>query len=266
MLIDWFTVVAQTLNFLVLVWLLKRFLYKPILDAVDSREKRIAAELAEADAQQAGARQERETFRLKNAQFDQQREAMLNQAKTEAKAERQQHLDDTRRAAEELKLKRKEALDTEFQSLQQDIARRSRDEIFAIARKVLGDLADTTLEARMVEVLTHRLRELDGDTKVELTQALALPNAEILVRSTRALTPSQQTALREALVATFASPIQLRFETAPEVIGGLDLSANGWRLPWNIADLLTSLEMNIDQQLQTPSTLPVHTPAPANAS
>ena len=55
MLIDWFTVGAQALNFLVLVWLLKRFLYKPILNAVDAREKRIAAELADADAKKAAA-------------------------------------------------------------------------------------------------------------------------------------------------------------------------------------------------------------------
>jgi F-type H+-transporting ATPase subunit b len=44
MLIDWFTVAAQIVNFLILVWLLKHFLYKPILDAIDAREKRIAAE------------------------------------------------------------------------------------------------------------------------------------------------------------------------------------------------------------------------------
>ena len=42
MLIDWFTVAAQALNFLILVWLMKRFLYKPILHAIDAREERIA--------------------------------------------------------------------------------------------------------------------------------------------------------------------------------------------------------------------------------
>ena len=55
MLIDWFTVGAQIVNFLILVWLLKRFLYKPILDAIDAREKRIAAELADADTKKAEA-------------------------------------------------------------------------------------------------------------------------------------------------------------------------------------------------------------------
>ena len=56
MLIDWFTIGAQVLNFLILVWLLKRFLYKPILHAIDAREKRIAKELADADAKQSRSR------------------------------------------------------------------------------------------------------------------------------------------------------------------------------------------------------------------
>ena len=60
MLIDWFTVGAQALNFIILVWLLKRFLYKPILNAVDAREQRIAAELADADAKRAEAKKERD--------------------------------------------------------------------------------------------------------------------------------------------------------------------------------------------------------------
>lgn len=65
MLIDWFTVGAQTLNFLILVWLMKRFLYQPVLDAIDAREQRIAQELADAAQKQAQAQQEREEFQKK---------------------------------------------------------------------------------------------------------------------------------------------------------------------------------------------------------
>ena len=65
MLLDWFTVGAQTLNFLVLVWLMKRVLYKPILDAIDAREKRIALALADAAAKKAEAQKERDEFQKK---------------------------------------------------------------------------------------------------------------------------------------------------------------------------------------------------------
>ena len=62
MLIDWFTVSAQVVNFLILVWLMKRFLYKPILHAIDAREQRIAKKIADADAKRAEAEKEREQW------------------------------------------------------------------------------------------------------------------------------------------------------------------------------------------------------------
>ena len=100
MLIDWFTVGAQTLNFLILVWLLKRFLYKPILDAIDAREKDIAKKLADADAKKTEALKERDAFQHKNAEFDKQRAALLSQAIDDAKSERQQLFDQAREAAD----------------------------------------------------------------------------------------------------------------------------------------------------------------------
>ena len=103
MLIDWFTVGAQVLNFLILVWLLKHFLYKPILNAIDAREKRIAAELADADAKKTEAQKERDDFQNKNKVFDEQRSALLGKAADEAKVERERLLDEARKAAESLR-------------------------------------------------------------------------------------------------------------------------------------------------------------------
>jgi F-type H+-transporting ATPase subunit b len=92
MLIDWFTVGAQVINFLILVWLLKRFLYHPILNALDAREERIAKELADADAKKTEAQKERDEFQHKNEEFDQQRADILSKATEEAKVERRRLL------------------------------------------------------------------------------------------------------------------------------------------------------------------------------
>ena len=173
MLIDWFTVGAQALNFLILVWLMKRFLYKPILDAIDAREKRIAAELADADAKKAEAQKERDEFQHKNEEFDQQRAALLSKATDEAKAERQRLLDEARQAADALSAKRQEALTKRRRRPESGASRRrTQQEVFAIARKALTDLAATSLEERMGEVFTRRLREMDGEAKAGLAEAL----------------------------------------------------------------------------------------------
>ena len=134
MLIDWFTVSAQLLNFLILVWLLKRFLYKPILHAIDAREKRIAAELADAAATKADAEKERDDFRQKNEAFDRQRDDLLSKAQDEVEAERVRLLDEARQAADAVRAKRRDALNREQQSLNDEITRRTRAEVFAIAR------------------------------------------------------------------------------------------------------------------------------------
>ena len=253
MLFDWFTVGAQTLNFLILVWLMKRFLYKPILDAIDAREKRIALALADAAAKQAEAQKERNEFQKKNEDFDRQRNDLLGQARDEIKTERQRLLDEARQAADALRVKRQDALASELRNVHQDIARRSREEVFAIAQKVLTDLAGMTLEERMGEVFTRRLRELDDQAKAGLAKALKTVSNTVQVRSAFELPPAQRAAMQRALNETFASDIQIRFDTTPDVISGIELTANGWKVAWNIADFLASLEQSISELIKEQS-------------
>jgi F-type H+-transporting ATPase subunit b len=253
MLIDWFTVTAQVVNFLILVWLLKRFVYKPILHAVDAREKRIAKELADADTKKTEAEKEREKFQKKNEAFDQQRDELLSKAKDEAKAERQRLLDEARQAADALRAKRQDALKREQQSLNDEITRRTREEVLAIARKTLTDLAGTSLEERMSEVFTRRLRELNNEAKEGLAKALKTSSDPVLVRSAFELPSEQRAAIQHALNETFSAEIQVRFETAPDVISGIELTANGRKVAWSIADYLASLEKSVGELLKEQS-------------
>ncbi len=253
MLIDWFTVSAQVVNFLVLVWLLKRFLYRPILQAIDAREKRVAQTLSDAEAINAEAQSERDTFEVKNEAFDRQRAELMSQATEEAKAERQRLLDEARQAADDLAARRMEGLRTDAQTLGHALALRTQLEVFAIARKALADLSGTTLEQRLAEVFTRRLRELDGGAKEALAQALGSASAPALVRSAFELPAEPRAAIQRALNETFSADIPLRFETAPELIGGIELTTHGRKVAWSIADYLGSLEKSVGELLQQPA-------------
>jgi F-type H+-transporting ATPase subunit b len=250
MLIDWFTVLAQVVNFLILVWLLKRFLYRPILDAIDAREKRIAKELADADAKKAEAQKERDEFQHKNEAFEQQRAGLLSKATDEAKAERQRLLDEARQAADALAAKRQEALRSEQRSLYEALNRRARAEVFAIARKALGDLATTSLEERMGEVFARRLREMDAKANAGLGAALKSASAPGVVRSAFELPAEQRAVIQNAVNESFSADIPLRFETAPGLISGIELATDGQKVGWSISDYLASLENGVEELLQ----------------
>jgi F-type H+-transporting ATPase subunit b len=250
MLIDWFTVGAQALNFLILVWLLKRFLYKPILDAIDARETRIAAELADAEAKKTEARRERDEFQKKNEAFDVQRAALLSQATDEANAERRRLLDEARKAAEALSAKRGETLRNEARNLNQAIRRKIQQEVFAIARKVLTDLATTSLEERLGEVFTRRLRGLDAKSRERLTEALKTAHEPAVVRSAFDLPAEQRAAIQDALNETVSAESPVSFEIAPDLVSGIELRTNGQKVAWSIADYLASLEKGVNDLLK----------------
>ena len=266
MLIDWFTVGAQALNFLILVWLMKHFLYKPILNAIDAREKKVAAELADADAKRAEAKKDRDEFQHKNEAFDRQRAALLSQATEEAKAERQRLLDEARKAADALSAKRQETLRDEALAQNQAISLRAQQEVFAIARKALADLATAGLEERMVDVFTRRLRAMDDPAKAVLTEAFKTATQPALVRSAFDLPAEQRAAIQKTLNETFlADPstplrtgpstllrtgVDMQFETVPELVAGIELSVNGQKLVWSITDYLASLEKGVGELLK----------------
>ena len=251
MLIDWFTVGAQALNFVILVWLMKRFLYQPVQDAIAAREKRIAGQLADADKKKAEAKKDRDDFQHKNDAFDQERAALLKKATDDANGERQCLLDAAGKAADALAAKRQETLRADAENLNKSLRRRVQDEVFEIARKTLADLASASLDERMCETFVGRLRAVEGEEKKRLAAAFDSKTEPLIVRSTFELPAAQRAAILKAVHESLATHATLQFETAPELVGGIELSAGGHKLAWSIADYMTSLERGVGELLQS---------------
>jgi F-type H+-transporting ATPase subunit b len=261
-LIDWFTVGAQALNFVLLVWMMRRYLYRPILNAVDAREKRIAAELAAADAKRADAQKARDELQHQQDEFDRQRAALLSKASEEAQAEGRRILEEARRAADAVSSKRQDLLRSEAANLTQALAGRVRQEVFAIARKALTDLASASLEERMGEVFTRRLRALGAEAKARLGHALEDHTQPAVVRSAFAVPEEQRAVIQNAVNETFSAAVGLRFEVTPDLISGIELSAHGQRMGWSIAEYLGSMEEGVSTLLKEKAAPPVE-PRPA---
>ena len=254
MLIDWFTVGAQTLNFLVLVWLLKRFLYKPILDAIDAREQKIAQKINDAKQQQQEAQQQRDEFQQKNDEFAQKRAELLQQMNQEVSAERERLLKDARTAAETLSENQQKALQHEYQLLNADISRLTSTEVFAISRKILKDLADVSLEEKIIAVFLQRLKSLDVDAQKSLKDAFSASSEPALLHSAFELSSSQQETIQQQFNTLFSRAAPIQFHVDSELVNGIELSIHGWKLAWSITDYLNSLEKSVAQRLnkQTP--------------
>lgn len=245
MLIDWFTVGAQVLNFLVLVGLLKHVLYRPILNAIAERERKIADELATAAHQKQAAITERELYQLKNQQFANEQEQRLNTAIEQAHAERQRLFTEARASAESFKAQCFASIENETRHLNEAINRQIQQEVFSIARQVLSDLADANLEAQIVGHFVRRLNTLDTVTKNNLSSAMHTYPDAVVVRSSFVLTPQLCTMIQQAITSSLSVSPSIQFKTLPTGICGIELSANAWKVAWHIGDYLGTLEKNV---------------------
>ena len=242
MLIDWFTVAAQLVNFLILVWLLRRFLYLPVLKAIDERERKIAAELAHAASVEEEAAKARTAWESKNADFDRRHGEMLRQAADEADRKRAELLASAKQEYAGLQERLQEALRKEEHDRQGEAIRRIRAEAFALAGKVLEELADSTLEERIVAVFCKQLQESGTDRLATMSTALREPGARAVLRSSFELPVALRQQIEAQLGELFGVDLRPACEISPEGVAGIELCVNGNCIAWNLGTALDALE------------------------
>lgn len=254
MLIDWFTVIAQAINFLVLMFLLRRFLYRPVLNAIDAREAHIVETVKNAEGQKAEAEKERELFAKKNEDFDRQRADLVNKAREDAKTAGERLLEKERQAVDASREKWRNALADEQKHFGEEAVGRIQEEIFATVRQVLSDLADASLEDRMVEAFCRRLRLAANAPGDKLAEALRAAPATILVKSAFDLSAEQQETLRQTLSESLpaSAGVKVGFETAPNLVGGIELILDGQKAAWTIDDYLARLKSSVSGPSDSP--------------
>jgi len=249
MLIDWFTVAAQVVNFLILIWLLKRFLYQPVLAAIDQRERRIAQLLQDAETKKAEALKQQADFVHKNEELEQRRSTLLLDATNAAKTERDKLLQAARHDSDELRTKLEKGVEAGMESLQQKLSTLAQDQIFSIARKTLSDLAGASLEERMTDLFIRRLRDLKEPERNAFKSSSQSPPPPALIHSAFDLGPAQRTAVEEAVHPLLPEGTSIAYETNPALICGIELAVNGQKLAWTISGYLASLNDAVEKLL-----------------
>lgn len=249
MLVDWFTVSAQALNLVVLIWALKRFLYGPILKAIDDRERRIADELNQASDKMIEATTVRERFEKEQKELEDRRSAILDEASSSAQEERQKMLEAARDEVREFCQKREEEFLRQSRSIQ-DLARQlALKESLEIARKALKDLADTDLESLMIRSFVQKLETISAELKNTMIQALGAQQNTAQITTSLTLSIEQQRQISKVFHDVFDASIHVNFTDDPDLLCGIEWRSHGQKISWNLKEYLNSMELNIQQMM-----------------
>src|SRR5664280_210415 len=159
-------------------------------------------------------------------------------------------LEEARNEAAVLRSKLEKSLDAMQENLEHDIAQKTQEEVFAITRKTLKDLASMSLEEQSVNIFVNRLKELKNEEKKKLIDAFKSGSDSIMVQTAFDLPSKQQTEIKSTVNEILGTKTQFQFKTVPKLISGIELISNGYKLAWSISEYLSSIQKSISKTMK----------------
>jgi F-type H+-transporting ATPase subunit b len=248
--IDWFVLFAQIFNFLLLMYLLKRFLYGRILKAMDDREAKIAARFAEAEELKVKANEASLLYERRNQLLNEKKEQMLNEVTMAADAKRKELMDKVREDVDSVKARWQDMLIREQDAFFYDLRQRAAKQLYATARKALSDLADVELEDRIVNEFIRRVKALDDEKSAQMRKAIQGGGNQVIIQSAFGIAGPRQAQIEEALKKQITNGFTIRYLEQSEIVSGIEMRVNGHKIAWSLNEYLETLVESLTETLQ----------------
>lgn len=253
--VDWLTVAAQWINFLILMWLLRRFLYQPIVRAMDRRQQAIAANLAAAEQRSELAERQALDYREKLNDLETQREALLAEARKAAERERENLIARAREDAQTLEAQWQNQFEREKVELQHRLNQQLGQWVTATARKAVLDMTGSALEQALFENFLERLQRLpDADKRLLVASA----DGSLALAASFELDAASRRRFIEVLHSAFSTGLTVRFEPLPESGFGLALTGSCYALEWTLERYFDGLQAELSAASIKPRGNPDH--------
>lgn len=240
--IDWFTVAAQIVNFLILIWLLKKLLFRPVMNAMERRELGISGRLRQAHEQREEAEALQRKYQQRLQQLEDEKEAVMAEARQQAENEKNNLLQRLNDEMQHKKMQFKTEMRQEQRELGEQIGRSLVEKTVALSNRVLSELADQNLEQRLIERFLAHLDGLPDTEQVAIKQSLQRYDAVLVTRFQP--DPDEWRKLQEWFEA-FAPGCGLTSSQRDTLICGVSLEAGGRSWEWTIERYLNELETEL---------------------
>lgn len=248
--IDWFVFLAQIFNFLLLMYLLKRFLYGRIIKAMDDREAKIAARFAEAEELKVKANEAAQLYEKRNQVLNEKKEVMLNEATMAADAKRKELMEKVREEVDAVKTRWQDMLVREQDAFFYDLRQRAAKQLYATARKALSDLADADLEDRIVDEFLRRIQALDAEKSIQMRKAISGGGNQVTIQSAFVIQAPRQAQIEEVLKKQITNGFKIRYLREPDIVSGIEMRVNGHKIAWSLNEYLETLVESLTETLQ----------------
>ncbi len=247
--IDWITVAAQIVNFLVLVWLLQHFLYGPVTRAMQRRAQRIAERLREAAASKADAEAEAQNYRDKQEELESRRESLLAEAQERADQERKFLESAAREEVEDRRQEWLHQLAEQEERFLRDIRRQAAEQFYRLNRQALAELANADLESQVISVFIEKLEEVDKEVRRKAGKGAIDTGNRVTVVSRFEISANDKRRITKAIHETISDGAEVDYRLSDDIGCGIEVKAGSQTIAWNVDGYFDTLERLLAEEI-----------------
>ncbi len=245
MTIDRFTVFVEIVNFLMLLWLLKRFLYTPILNAMDQREQAIAQRLQEADSRLREVAAESERYHTLRDELETNRISMLREAEEDALEARRAMIRQARAEVDAMQHDWQTTLEQEQTAFLRNVQREVGRGAFDVARTIIANVADADLEAQIIAHLLGQITTAEESTREQIL--CALKGTAVTVTTSFIVSRQLRDTLETQLSNLIGETADLSYCVDPTMLCGIRLSTGAYQVTWEAGDTIDRMRLRFIQ-------------------
>jgi F-type H+-transporting ATPase subunit b len=238
--LNWSTFVLEILNFLVLVWILKRFFYQPVLNVIARRRAGIEKTLADAKTLHDDAEDLQARYRDRLADWEKERQQARERLEREIEEKRIQSLAELQSELEQQREKARVADARRQADATRKAEQAALNQAARFASRLLGQTAGPELEAKLLEMVIDELPQISAEQIGTLRNSWEQTSEPISVASAFPLSDAQRQRLQEALRAATGKDLPLHCEQDAELLAGVRITLGAWILSANLQDELRS--------------------------
>jgi len=236
--LNWSTFILEIINFLVLVWILKRFLYKPVMEMIARRQASIDKTLADAKQLHADAEQLQQQYEGRLAAWDQERKQAREKLADELHADRERKLEELKTTLEQARERAAVAEQRRLADAHLEMEDTALAQGAQLAAQLLKQAAGPEVESRLVELAIEELSTLTGEKLKALRSSHGQISEGISISSAYPMPAEQQQRLQKAVNSVVGKDTPLRFEQDKNLLAGVCINIGAWQLSLNLRDEL----------------------------
>ena len=236
--LNWSTFILQIINFLVLVWILKRFLYKPVMDMIARRQASIDKTLADAKQLHDEAEKLQQQYEGRLAAWDQERKQAREKLAEELHADRALKLEELKVTLQQERERAAVAEQRRLSDAQLEMEDTALAQGAQLATQLLKQAAGPEVESKLVELAIDELSRLPDDKLADLRGSFGKVSEGITITSAYPITENQQQRLQKAMNTVAGKDVTLRFEQDSKLLAGVRINVGAWQLAANLRDEL----------------------------